>query len=803
MATLGSNIFRFEGLEQLTQRVRVVRVLGLERRHSDYFQNRNRLGELSRRVRKPVTFIERNGSPELVVPMDALLPTTFNVPGRALVLEPTEETFELSFTAGDPDMEPVRLRILNFLLQNPLHHDPRLWQPRAGGAFFYLAPELVRDGVGLYPGVRIRAVPLPHGGLGVAVDKTFRFMDTRPVSGRLSKDDFERHHRGRTHVYRYPTGWYEIHPIARSDLTAGQYPIPREGGKPPVNLIEWILDVADKPVAAELAELHPEGAVLVYLSATGSDRAAPAQLCYRAYDSKELEHTDLPRRTIVAADERLRWAMDFVERHLQSVKLGSVKLRVAKTPEVLKVHSCPVPDLRFGRDTILSVRGTPGAQHCSIQELGQRRMELLRDPAVGLAHAPAFAPQYILLPRTVADSFGPAFVADLKRAVGQFTQERYEPAVVVYNDATSRAFLQQAQAIMAAATEQCRDPGFALTMLHDYAHRQRRSEDALAAYAQQELSNQLQIFTGICHVNSARDFYQEVRSGSGPRRYEIRQDMRGKALGYLRNVALNHVILTNQHWPFQLASPLHADVVIGLDVKAHSCCLIGLGERGSRLYSEIQPSQHREKLKPRQVKTYLGGLLRKIAVDSSRPPRRIVLHRDGEVFADEIQGAQEAIAQLAREGKLATDAELTVLSIPKSSPAPIRLFYLPHQRDRAVSNPRVGNALIIGPDEAYVCTTGEPFRRKGTARPLHIVRACGSMSIVELAEDVFALSCLSWMRPEDCMRDPITVRLADRYLTESAGSYDQEDVLYEESEVDGTDSSDTGLATRLSGPRRG
>lgn len=97
MTTLGSNIFRFEGLEQLTRRVRVVRVLGLERRQSDYFQNRNRLGELSLRARKPVTFIERNGVPLLIVPMDALLPTTFNVPGRALYLEPTEETFELSF----------------------------------------------------------------------------------------------------------------------------------------------------------------------------------------------------------------------------------------------------------------------------------------------------------------------------------------------------------------------------------------------------------------------------------------------------------------------------------------------------------------------------------------------------------------------------------------------------------------------------------------------------------------------------------------------------------------------------------
>jgi hypothetical protein len=208
MAILGSNIFRFEGLDQLSQRVRVVRVLGLERRQADYFQNRNRLGELSRRIGKPVTFIERGGNPLLIVPIDALLPTTFNLPGRTLVLEPTDETFELSFSTRDPQWDPVRLRILNYLLQNPLYNDARLWQPQAGGAWFYATP-LESKGVGLYPGAKVRAVALPGGGLGVSVDKTFRFIDTRPVSAHLSKDDFERHHRGHTHVYHYPTSWYE------------------------------------------------------------------------------------------------------------------------------------------------------------------------------------------------------------------------------------------------------------------------------------------------------------------------------------------------------------------------------------------------------------------------------------------------------------------------------------------------------------------------------------------------------------------------------------------------------------------
>jgi hypothetical protein len=154
----------------------------LERRQADYFQNRNRLGELSRRIRKPVTFIERGGNPLLIVPIDALLPTTFNLPGRTLVLEPTDETFELSFSTRDPQWDPVRLRILNYLLQNPLYNDVRLWQPQAGGAWFYATPELERNGVGLYPGAKVRAVPLPSHGPNAHGRAVLRIQGTRRMT---------------------------------------------------------------------------------------------------------------------------------------------------------------------------------------------------------------------------------------------------------------------------------------------------------------------------------------------------------------------------------------------------------------------------------------------------------------------------------------------------------------------------------------------------------------------------------------------------------------------------------------------
>lgn len=45
-------------------------------------------------------------------------------------------------------------------------------------------------------------------------------------------------------------------------------------------------------------------------------------------------------------------------------------------------------------------------------------------------------------------------------------------------------------------------------------------------------------------------------------------------------------------------------------------------------------------------------------------------------------------------------------------------------------------------------------------------------------EDVFYLSNLTWTKPNDCSRDPITIRLTDRFLKDEATAYDAESLEY-------------------------
>ena len=89
-----------------------------------------------------------------------------------------------------------------------------------------------------------------------------------------------------------------------------------------------------------------------------------------------------------------------------------------------------------------------------------------------------------------------------------------------------------------------------------------------------------------------------------------------------------------------------------------------------------------------------------------------------------------------------------------------------------MNNPSVGATYHVGDQEAYVCSTGYPFLRQGTAHPLHVIMVDGTLPFSEALEDLYSLTALTWTQPEGCTRYPITITLNDRILAAAAGEYD-------------------------------
>jgi hypothetical protein len=339
-----------------------------------------------------------------------------------------------------------------------------------------------------------------------------------------------------------------------------------------------------------------------------------------------------------------------------------------------------------------------------------------------------------------------------------------------------KTFIYQGKAILETVRAKCRKPGYAVVMIHHTIERKIREEDQLAAMVVRELrEDPLDLKAAVIHSAVGRECYVLINDKQGRPMYIPRERARKKLTGYLRNIALNKVLLTNQRWPFVLETPLHADITIGIDVKHHTAGIIIVGRNGGKIRSLCKVSKQKEKLRSEQIEAYLKELITEEASASQSLIRIIVIHRDGRVWPEEIEGAHKAMEYLKRMSIIAQDATLTILEIPKSPPAPQRFFDVSEQDSgQNVDNPQIGLYRIVEGIEGYLCTTGRAFPRPGTVDPLHVRYVEGTLPFKEALEDVYCLSALALTKPDDCTRHPITIKLNDRILGDAATEYNAE-----------------------------
>lgn len=787
MPKVRSNTYPILNLSALTAGYRLYHVRGLNPEQDEYFANRQGIiRQLSAELKNPVTIIERNNAPYLVVRADATPPKHLNAVRTPIVFDQTGELFKLDFTERTPENDAICTRFLDFAIQTPLYHDTGVWQPHAGAAFFPKTPRADLGGIHRFEGFKVRTVITPGGGLGLCVDATNTYVSSRPLPDNLTRDTFDRWRQTRA-IYHFGHVWYEIRLGDLHDLDVWSYTFDVEGRRVP--LISYLRSTCNTPHPEDLRDLPDNAAVVLYRDTRGMNKAAPAPLVYPIHGS---EHPSVARahtQSLLNPTERLQTIHRFTQRYLSILELGGTSLELGPRPLEIERKHFAVPDLRFGNNTVLSTRGTPGAVHTTLEKLGRQRLELLTRKGAGVVSTEPFWPHYHVFPKSTVDSYGPAFEHDLVKTVRNLHPGGgYAPTLVTYDDSGPRSLGNQGRAVLSAVNKHCKPGSQVLVMIHRLPDQRLRQEDQLAALVVQELRKEpLDIQTSTIHVDSSRDLYRFKHTDRGPI-YESVLARRGKLSGYLRNVALNKVLLPNGNWPFVLETPLHADVILGLDVKHNTAGLIVVSNHGTRVRFFHKTSKQKEKLDARQTSSYVYDILKKEASESEEPIRTIVMHRDGRVFPTEIRGTQDALARLKADGHLPVGANLTVIEISKTEPVPMRLFDVTlkqGQKPRAV-NPELGLYHVVNSQDAYLCATGRPLLTgPGTARPLHVRHITGPLGITDCLEDVYALTCLTWTRPEGCTRYPITTKLNDRVLFDAATEYDEDamewvDVLGEE-----------------------
>lgn len=772
-----TNLFPVLNLSDLQASFSLYRVKGLRADQPEYHQNCQHLRRLISHeigTRYPIEILKRSDGPFVAIESSAPVPSEMFalIRGQA-ALEREDETIAVDFSALSDETRRLGLRVLQSAIHIGLQTDRRLWVAGSGGLYFEKDPAQVSRGIGIHRGFLVRAVPTADGGLGICVDIRGKYIDTRPLEVNLSRRD-----RGRigmkTYVYRYGHNWYEIQVDEVSEFSVQQYLCTESQAK--TSLLDWIFQHCPRPHPKELTTLDPEGAVVEYATREGDRRGAPAQLCYQVFDTQAPAVRREHQRSIMPPHVRRREIAQVVHSYLSRIRLAQTPVRFGNKPIRLHNNCCPVPDLRFGGNQRLTVNGSVGATKTDIPSLGKARLRLLEASNAGFFTVDPLYRQHLFLPASVQGSWGSVFVEDLKHAVNRlYPQPRgYDPKLIIYDDRRATNYVQHCQAILEATESAKLKGGYAVVMLADRSRIPGR-EDQLAAAVTQKLHDH-DLVAATIHASSAQEFYELDRRAN---RYVPRRQQSGRARGYLRNVALNKVLLTSTKWPFVLDTPLHADLIVGIDVKGNTAGFTIANQTSEFIFMRTAKSRQKEKLLAEQCRQYLVQGIKDISQQAGTIPKKIVIHRDGRLFDSEQSGIAQALVDLKRAGVVASDAQVTCLEIPKKSFTSVRLFAAERNGNRLfVTNPEIGYFVLLDADNGYLCTTGNSFLRRGTVQPLHIRRVSGDMSIEDCLADVFALACLTWSQPEGCARHPITLRLNDRQLVEDATPFNEDAFEY-------------------------
>lgn len=205
--------------------------------------------------------------------------------------------------------------------------------------------------------------------------------------------------------------------------------------------------------------------------------------------------------------------------------------------------------------------------------------------------------------------------------------------------------------------------------------------------------------------------------------------------------------------------PGDVDAFVGLDVSYDHATGQHLGAAanvvmadGTILASEAITKQTGETFDEDDVANVIKHVLEIFQKEEDRPPRHVVIHRDGKFYLD----IEKLIERLEKARDLIQRFDL--VEIRKSGNPRIAKY---NGSQYEVSS-KGTSFLVHNGDHAYITTTGGKENVPGTPRPLQIVKRYGSTDMETLLEQVYWLSEAHVGSISRSTRLPITTYYADQ-----------------------------------------
>jgi len=786
MKSIEANVYPIENLKELSCKYRVYRILGLSPESEDYDKNVQFLAtKLSNITDSPcITFKEKNET--FVAQPEGYKepPSSLDLVRVPVKIEKLPELRELRFDSLNSLTVRLAKRFLEGSLQRQFYNNFSLWQPRIGYPFYSKHPDRearhLSKSVDMYRGFTFRVMQLPRGQLGICADVTNKYVSRFPLPTKIERNDFQKY-RGSKCVYEYSNRWYEIRIGDLNTLNADKLKLPN--GR---TLFEEVHYAAGSRKSPNLLALPRDSSVIIYYNTWRQQRNAPSGLCrltlgtnhphVRRFHDKSIKHPEIRRSEINF----------IINRHFKNLEFGSTKIKLSNKPYTAKEKKFIPPDLKFGNNKILSVRNSPKTINVSLEEFRRKKRDLVYSEGAGLYIKKRFYRQYFIVPKSVYESFGGQFVEDVKNGVNELFHSDdgilYSPIIIPYDDSVQKSVYIMGKKIIDAFEENKVGEGFGIIMIPKIKSTYIKNEDELGNLLMREFRDR-EIYVSIIHTNIPSESYENLGNGQWSLSTDRNQLRRYR--GYLKNVVLNKILILNSYWPFVLDTPLNADFIIGIDIKNDVAGFTIIHKDGAKIKFDLSESRDKEKLSESHMCQKIMEIITNEQKYLPRNIRNIVIHRQGRLFTSEKRGISSALEKLAQSDVIPKDYKPTFVEIKSTSKAPFRLFKIeipPGTQKEVVNNPTIGTYRLVSEEEAFICTTGPPYWRRGTSNPLHVMKISGELSLEKILEDIFYLSNLTWTRIDDCSRHPISIKMTDIRLKEFAGDYDRDKLRFLEEE---------------------
>ena len=770
------NLFRIENLSELEARYRLIEVdIPRMSGAADEDHAHEALNSLTKQIaiaeRVPVALVRRGGTSFVAVPAAARLTRLeYELTPEVATLKPRNEVSLARFRGGGGEERSVALSFLQFHLRSPVWKCPELW---SADPWTYYAKrpinsrENARD-VDIYEGFTFR-LQEANGSLYLALNLRQSYAESAwLLEGRMPESWHEL--RMRHVLYHFGNRWYRAQLLDVLDRPIGDIKFSVADGRT-WNVFDYTLEEAGEKAPPWVQSLDPGSPGVSYqYPGSRQKRYGAAALCKLLLPTEHPTVARLHHRSVRPPQVRFNRATQLVARYFRSVTLGGRPVRIAEMPLREEGRCFRIPHLRFGQGRVVRVGGEGKNDRLPLERIGKARVGALLDASGGFAVTSPLAKQYVLIPQSLPREIGEDFNSKLVETIREFLHCDYAAEILLYRDQGAETLKTQVDGIVAALDAAGVEGARGLLVLPE------RAKPDLHNFLKRSLKDRF-LFQCVSAGKLRWHYVARIRSNGSASGWMVAGKREHNYVSYLRYTALG-VLLVNRQWPFVLEDGTHYDAYIGLDVLENTAAFTFFYKGGRLCHMQACDSKQKEKLTRKQVRFMVYKYLRQDVSHLERPPRSVVLRRDGRSYASEWHGFRDAIEDLKDKHALPRNVLYGVVAVPKSAASRVRL--VEDDGSGNLRNPRVGAWRAFSGSEGIVCTTGRPWEVPGTAWPLHVRVANGRLEIEKILEDTFAMSQLCWSAPDRCMRLPVDLKLCDEYLRGIASEADDDEALFGE-----------------------